>query len=147
MEKIDQNYTLIIAGILAIGVEILLGAVTGFDLFLIGIIFIISGAVGKAFNSFPSALVSIVFLSFFYVLFVRKLIKQKLVIATKQTNVDSLMGKKGMVLKKITSQKAGQVKIEGEIWRAESDKEIEIDQEIVVKSVSGVTLKVEMPKI
>jgi len=39
----DKNYFLIIIGIGAMVLEILMGSVTGFDLLLIGVIFVISG--------------------------------------------------------------------------------------------------------
>lgn len=139
----NPNYLLIILGILAIVIEILLGAATGFDLFLLGVILIISGGIGYLVNSFSYALISVILLPFFYIAFARKLIKQKLTIATKATNVEGLIGKKGVVIKKISAHQPGQVKVEGEIWRAESHQEIGENQEIVVKSVSGVTLKVE----
>ena len=144
--NINQNYLLIILGIAAIIVEIILGAATGFDLFLLGVILILSGGIGYIANSFSYALISIILLSFIYISFARKLIKQKLTIATKTTNVEGLIGKKGIVVKKITVNQPGQVKMEGEIWRAESENAIGENETVVVKSVSGVTLKVEIAK-
>lgn len=123
-------------------VEVALGAATGFDLLLIGVIFIISGVFGILVHSTTYSLVAIAALSFLYLLIGRKFIKKALTIETKSTNVDNVLHRKGLVTKMITAKKAGQVKIEGEIWRANSDKTIDVGKEIVVESVSGVTLKV-----
>lgn len=141
----DKNYWLIIGGIFLIIIEIILGAATGFDLLLIGIIFIVSGFLGMITKSFTLSLVGIIFLSFLYLIFGRRFIHNKFSIETKSTNVDNLMGKRGLVLKEIGPHKAGQVKVEGEIWRAESDQDIKINTEVIIKGVSGVTLKVTMP--
>lgn len=143
MQQLDSNYLLIIVGIAAIILEIILGALTGFDLLLIGVIFIISGAFGLLFHSFTIALISVSIFSFAYVAFARGYIKKQLVIKTKATNVDALIGKKGIVLKSITPQKTGQVKVEGETWRAEADSTIDEQAQVVVESVSGVTLLVK----
>lgn len=138
----DKNYILIIVGIGAIVLEILLGAVTGFDLLLVGIIFVISGGLGTLFNSFIIALISTIVLTLLYILVGRRFVKQKLSIATKETNVGRLFGKKAVVIKKIEPNHPGQVKFEGEVWRAESEKSVAIGQEVTIESVSGVTLKV-----
>ncbi len=121
----------------------MIGVATGFDLLLLGLIFIISGTLGLLTNSLTISLVSITILSFLYLLLGRKMIKSKLSIATHSTNVDNIIGKSGLVIKKISKNKAGQVKVEGEVWRALGSEEIDEGREVVVQSVSGVTLKVE----
>lgn len=138
----DYNYLLIIIGIGAIIVELLLGAATGFDLLILGVIFIISGTIGSITSSFTYSLVSITILSFLYLFIGRKMVKKSLSIATHKTNVDNLIGKTGFVIKKINKKTAGQVKVEGEVWRAVGSHEFDPGQEVVVQSVSGVTLKV-----
>ncbi|OGK26560.1 hypothetical protein A3C28_03570 [Candidatus Roizmanbacteria bacterium RIFCSPHIGHO2_02_FULL_39_9] len=143
MDRLDWNNLLIISGLVLIVVEVALGAATGFDLLLIGVIFIVSGGLGILLHSTTYSLVSIAALSFLYLLIGRKFIKKALTIETKSTNVDNVLHRKGLVTKEITAKKAGQVKIEGEIWRANSDKTIDVGKEIVVESVSGVTLKVK----
>lgn len=145
--KLDNNFLLIIAGIIAIVAELVLGVATGFDLFLIGVIFILAGVVGTLLNSFSIALGVVVVLSLLYVFVARAFIKSKLTIQTRNTNVDALIGKKGIVIKKITSQKPGQVKVEGEVWRAVSDaaaaEPLDEGAEVTVESVSGVTIQVK----
>lgn len=143
MENINNNYLLIIGGVIAIIAELALGVATGFDLFLVGVIFIVSGGVGLLFNSFSFALVLVVVLSLLYIFVGRSFIKERLTITTRATNVDALIGKKGMVTKKITKDVVGQVKVEGEVWRAASDTNIDAGSRVVVESVSGVTLTVK----
>lgn len=142
MEKIDKNYLLVILGIVAVIAEIVMGVATGFDLLLIGVILMISGGLGILSKSFVVALVATAVLSFLYVVLGRKMIKNKLTIATKATNSDNLIGRKCLVTKKIFINKPGQVKIEGEIWRASSEHDIDEGAEVVINSISGVTLKV-----
>ncbi len=139
----DSNYYLIIAGILAIVVELLLGVATGFDLLLIGVIAITAGVVGLLTGSFQLAIALVFLLTILYVLIGRSFVRSKLKIATKATNVEALMGKKVVVVKKITSKVPGQVKVEGEIWRASSSETLDEGEEAVVHSVSGVTLQVK----
>ncbi|OGK38365.1 hypothetical protein A3F03_01420 [Candidatus Roizmanbacteria bacterium RIFCSPHIGHO2_12_FULL_41_11] len=142
MDLSDRNILLIIIGIVFITAEIIIGAATGFDLLLTGVILIISAIIGMILGSFTISLVLITILALLYIFIGRKFIKSKLTIATKSTNVDSLIGKKGMVVKGIQPHHPGQVKVEGELWRAESEKNIIEGSEVKIESVSGVTLKV-----
>lgn len=62
----------------------------------------------------------------------------------KPTNVYSIIGKEGIVLETIDSiNGTGKVKVNGELWSAISDSNIEKDEKIKVISVNGVKLKVE----
>src|SRR5688572_2572629 len=77
-EFTNPNYLLVIAGIIAIVVELLLGVATGFDLLLIGGIFIISGLIGYVTSSFTIALILVAVLSIIYVFVGRQFVKSKL---------------------------------------------------------------------
>ncbi|MEO6509289.1 MAG: NfeD family protein [Patescibacteria group bacterium] len=142
MEHVDKNYLLVLLGIIAITLEVLLGAPTGFDLLLLGLIFVIGGGVGILTMNFSFALGVIIILSFLYIFLARRIIKDKLSVTTRKTNIDNLIGQKATVLKQISADKPGQVKVEGEIWRAEADDTIEAAKQVTIESVSGVTLKV-----
>lgn len=137
-----ESYILIALGIVAIIIELLLGAATGFDLLIIGIVFVVSGVLGVVFHSFFVAMGFVIFLLLLYVFVGRKIVKNTLSIDTKKTNIDSILGKKGVVVKKITPHHPGQVKVEGEIWRAESEDTIDVHREVLIQSVTGITLKV-----
>jgi len=135
--------TLIILGVAAIILEIILGAATGFELLILGIVFIIGGGVGALTGSLPAAIISIIILITGYIVFGRNRIKTALHITTTKTNSDSIIGKSGLVVTEITPDQPGQIKIEGEVWRAESDKIIEKGKKVTIESVSGVTVKVK----
>ncbi len=142
MQNVSANYVLIGLGIVAIVVELLLGVATGFDLFLAGLSLILGGIIGMVSGSFTVGLISTVILIFLYIFLGRKFIKNKLHIETQATNVEGIMGKQAMVVKEITPDEPGQVKVEGEIWRARASKTLAKGELVVVKSVSGVTLEV-----
>lgn len=60
------------------------------------------------------------------------------------TNVNSIIGKQGIVLEEIDSvNSTGKVKVNSEIWSAISDTNIEKDSKIKVIEINGVKLKVE----
>lgn len=63
-----------------------------------------------------------------------------------KTNIDAVMGKRGIVYQRITRTEAGFVKVESEEWRASSKEDIEEGEEIEVIGVKGVTLQVRRPK-
>lgn len=67
---------------------------------------------------------------------------------TKQTNIYSIIGKEGIVLETIdTLNGTGTVKVNGELWSAISDSNIEKGEKIKVQSVNGVKLKVEKTNV
>lgn len=62
-----------------------------------------------------------------------------------KTNVDSLVDKRGIVIKSIEEHVYGQVKLGGQIWTAKSydDATILEGQEVIVVSIDGVKLVVK----
>ncbi len=54
---------------------------------------------------------------------------------------DAIVGKKGIAIEEINPQ--GLVKINGELWGAESAENIAIGEEVIVTGYSGIKLKVE----
>jgi len=65
---------------------------------------------------------------------------------TIKSNVDSLIGQKGIVIEKISGKKSmGMVRVNNELWRAvaENDEVIQKDEEIAVLKVEGVHLVVK----
>lgn len=138
---------IVLLGIIAIIVEIILGAPTGFDLLLSGLILIISGFLGNFFNSQIVMYGSIAFLSLFYIFFGRAFIKNKLTPEDRKTNADALIGKKAVVIKTITHEHPGQVKVEGEIWRAQANAKIEPGTQVAIDTITGVTVHVNKIEI
>ena len=138
----NVNILFIILGFIMIGIEILLGAVTGFELLILGLILIVSGSLGYVANSFVLAIFTATVLLFVYVFFGRQKLRDYLVLGTKKTNVDSLIGKEAAVIEDISSTNAGKVKIDGEVWRASCGETVKKGSTVKIESVSGVTLSV-----
>ncbi|MDM8534930.1 NfeD family protein [Clostridiaceae bacterium HSG29] len=72
-------------------------------------------------------------------------VKKHLKVGDNKTNIDSIIGKKGKIERKITKFDIGQVNIEGHIWSAISynEEEIDLNEEVEVVSVEGVKLIVK----
>jgi len=142
MTNIDANWVLVYLGLGAILIELFVGVHTGFDLVLLGVSMIVGGVFGNFFHSFQLGLITASILAFLYIFLGRKIIKQHLNITTTKTNIESLIGKSALVIKPITPISCGQVKIFGEIWRAEAEEEIKTGEKVKIVAVEGVTLKV-----
>ncbi|MBI4080280.1 MAG: NfeD family protein [Candidatus Levybacteria bacterium] len=142
MQELSTNHVIIVLGVIAIIAEMVMGVATGFDLFVIGVILVISGALGIMTASFSLSMILIPVLSVLYIFVGRRFIKQRLAITTHATNADALIGKQGEVVRKITKEHPGRVKIDSEVWRAQAQTHIDEGAQVVVQSVSGVTLTV-----
>ena len=62
--------------------------------------------------------------------------------APQKSNVDALVGQVAIVTKAIDQNDGGQVRFEGEVWRATSDAAIPTEQKVRIVSVSGTKVKV-----
>jgi len=126
--------------------ELALGVITGFDLALIGASLIAGGIVGLIFGSANIGLIATAILAFLYFALFRKWLKSKLHVRNQPSNVDAVIGRTGVVTKRIAPRDCGLVKIGSEEWRAElaqpNGSALEPGAEIKVLSVEGVTLKV-----
>lgn len=60
-----------------------------------------------------------------------------------KTNLDRVIGMKGVVTEKILPLKFGEVKVDGKKWTAFSDEELNEDDVVKILSIDGVKLKVE----
>ncbi len=75
--------------------------------------------------------------SVLFVLLARPIAKRYMEGDSRPSNVDELVGREGVVIEAIEPHKSGQVKIRGEIWRAESGEPIPQDALIEVLKVDG----------
>lgn len=75
----------------------------------------------------------------------RKVAVEKLKIGQYKTNIDELIGKECVVIKPISAYEAGEVKVEGKIWRAISEsKQSYAGQDVaIVLRIEGVTIIVK----
>lgn len=134
---------LAVAGLFLVALELFLGVQTGFDFVVIGTILIIGGLVGSATSSLTVGLLLSIALSVIYVVVGRNSIRQKIVVMTHKTNIDKLVGSRGIVVRSLTPDTPGLVRVGDEDWRAESDDVLFEKDKVQVVSLSGVTLKVK----
>ncbi len=145
MISLDAWLVFVIIGLLLIVIEAIIGVEAGYDLVMIGSAFVIGGLVTMPFNSWlvTSVIVSVVCVA--YVALGRKYVHRIKTVDAARTNVDAIIGKRGVVLQSIARNMDGVVKVENERWRARSEDSISEGEEIIVTGLSGVTLLVNKP--
>ena len=77
--------------------------------------------------------------------FTRKIFVEKLKAGSEKTNVDSLVGEKGVVISPIHPYEVGQVKVGGQVWSAvgkNPDETFAVDQLVKINAIEGVKLVV-----
>ena len=142
MFDISLSKVFVILGLLAVLLELYLGIQAGFDLVVIGTVMIASGLIGDFFNQFTITLIMAISFCGIYLVFFRKVIKQKIASVPHHLNTDRLQESEGVVIKAISKNSAGQVMIDDETWRAVSPTSLKTGDQVVVESVRGVTVHV-----
>ena len=69
-------------------------------------------------------------------------IKKILPVKTK-TNIDRIIGMKGIVTEKITKKTSGEVKVDGKRWTAIADETINTDETVEILEINSTKLKVK----
>lgn len=133
-------------GLLMILLELIIGVATGLDLVFLGSAFIIGGLVTWPFHSWVLTLIITLVICVAYLALGRRYVHRWTATRKEKTNIDAIIGKKGIVLQSITENVDGRVKVGNEEWKARAEETIEKGAEIVVISISGVTLNVEIFK-
>lgn len=143
--NISISQIFIIIGLLMILAELIVGIDTGFDLLLIGSILVISGLIGSFFGPFGVWLTIIlaIVLSIVYIGFFRSRVKRRITVASSKTNIDKVIGATGTVVRQITPETAGIVRIDDEQWRASADEILYDGDPVVINAVEGVTVIVQ----
>lgn len=59
------------------------------------------------------------------------------------TNIDRVIGMKGIVTEKILKNKFGEVKVDGKLWTAFADSQIKENSTVEILEINGVKLKVK----
>ncbi|BEP27739.1 NfeD family protein [Helicovermis profundi] len=95
---------------------------------------------------FVIQLIAFLVVSIILLFFTRPIAKKYLKIGTEKTNIDSLIGKVGVVVKRIERHKVGQVKVEGQIWSAKNidNDTIYVDSQVEVLRIEGVKVIVKI---
>lgn len=128
---------LILAGVFVIG-EVL---TSGFLIFWLGLGALIAMAVSFITDNIIIQTTVFLISSVILILATKPLVKKFANTETVKTNVSSIIGKKGLVTKDINSiNSTGQVKVDGELWSAigENDMEISKGTEVKVIEIKGV---------
>ena len=137
---------MVIGGLICVILELALGALTGLDLALVGGSLTIGGAIGLLAGSARIGLLAGGVLALVYLAIFRSWLKSKLTVRNIASNVDAVLGKTGVVTKRIAPSEPGRVKVGAEVWRAElagaEDATRDLGAQVTVQSVEGVTLKV-----
>lgn len=89
---------------------------------------------------FVFIIVSIVLL-----IFTKPIVTKKLKVGIHKTNIDSMIGEHGVVIKQIGKLETGQVKVGGQIWTSvsETEEEIAINCNVIILAIEGVKLIVK----
>lgn len=132
----------IVIGLLLVLLELVVGIESGLDLVLIGSVLLISGFVGLVLGSIPVMLVLAIGLSVLYIAVGRRKLRHRMSVGTNRTNVDRLLGAPATVVREISPEKAGMVRMDDETWRAIADEILYESDVVTVESVEGVTLRV-----
>jgi membrane protein implicated in regulation of membrane protease activity len=140
------NWLLVIGGIVCVIVELALGAMTGFDLALVGGSLAVGGGIGLFVGSEKVGLFAAGGLALVYLAVFRSWLKSSLTVKNHSSNVDAIVGRTCVVTKRIAPYEPGMVKVGGEVWRAElagsGEPARDPGAEVKVESVEGVTLRV-----
>lgn len=83
------------------------------------------------------------FISLFFIIITRPLIKKFFDHNDTASNVQALIGQHGICITAISPLEYGQVKVNGETWTAFSGEDISLGERIVVMGIEGVKLYVE----
>jgi membrane protein implicated in regulation of membrane protease activity len=133
----------IIIGMIMVLMELIVGVDTGLDLVFLGSAFILGGLITWPFNSWVLTLIVTCVICVAYIALGRRYVHRWTATKKTKTNVDVMIGQKGIVIKSITPNVDGRVRVRSEEWKARADGDISEGEEIVVTAVSGVTLNVE----
>jgi membrane protein implicated in regulation of membrane protease activity len=142
MEFADEWLWLIFIGIgvALVVLEFLAGIETGFELVSIGATFVLGGIVAWPLDNWLVAVIVTAVLCLVYLTVARRYIRQWVQVRTTPTNVDAVIGRGGVVIKDISRNTPGRVRVGAEEWRASAEEEIGEGVEITVTGVRGATL-------
>ena len=138
----------VVAGLVMILAELIIGVETGFDLVIVGSILAIAGAVTSFFNSWVVTVVSGSVVCVIYFIAGRRYVHRLRKWQTEiKSGADALIGESGIVTRPITRVSDGSVKVGNESFRARADDDIGKDEEIEVTGIKGITLIVKKKEV
>lgn len=130
-----------------LGIIIILSILELETVSLFSIWFIISGIVSlilSIFNvDFTICFGVFVILGVILLVTTRKSLLKVVKVKKEHTNLDRIIGKKGVVTEKITKDNIGEVKVDGKTWSAYSNQELKEGTIVRVLEINSVKLNVE----
>ena len=124
-----------------------LGFIEAITVNLVTIWFVISGIVSLILSFFINDFIIqfsvFVILGILLLITTRSWLNKVFKINKNKTNLDRVIGMRGIVTEKITKNSPGEVKVDGKRWMAVSDKTINVDNDVKILEIDGVKLKVE----
>lgn len=134
-------YVWLILFLVFLGLEIMTTGVFFFLCFSTGALFAMLFSLLGA--SFQVELIIFCAVSLASILLIRPLFKKYVAKQKTETNVDSLIGTKAIVIEDIKVNDMGKVKTEGEIWLAVSKENIAKGETVIIESIDGTKLVVK----
>lgn len=126
---------------------VFLGLLEAFTINLVSIWFVISGIIALIIsffsNNFFLQFASFVILGIVLLLFTRMPLEKKLLGKKEKTNLDRIIGMKGVVTEEINQNKTGEVKVDGKLWSAIANMPLKKGEVIKVLNMKSVKLEVE----
>ena len=124
-----------------------LGFIEAITVNLVTIWFVISGIVSLILSFFINDFIIqfsvFVILGILLLITTRSWLNKVFKINKYKTNLDRVIGMRGIVTEIITKNSPGEVKVDGKRWMAVSDKTINVDNDVKILEIDGVKLKVE----
>lgn len=125
---------------------IILGIIEAITINLVSIWFVISGLFAMItsfiFDSFLIQFAIFVVLGVILMILTRNTLEEKLV-KKEKTNLDRVIGMKGVVTEEINEMKVGEVKVDGKNWSAISNEPLKVGEKVKILKIEGVKLQVE----
>lgn len=129
-----------------LGIVIFLGFIEANTINLVSIWFVISGLISLLLSFFIDDFVTqfgvFVIIGILLMLLTRKSLEKKLV-KKEKTNLDRIIGMKGVVTEKIDDLSVGEVKVDGKKWSATSAQTLEVGEIVKILKMKGVKVEVE----
>ena len=126
---------------------VFLGLLEAFTINFVSIWFVISGIIALIIsffsNNFFLQFASFVILGIVLLLFTRMPLEKKLLGKKEKTNLDRIIGMKGVVTEEINQNKIGEVKVDGKLWSAIANMPLKKGEVIKVLNMKSVKLEVE----
>lgn len=129
-----------------LGIIIFLGIIEALTINLVSIWFIVSGLVALLLSfiidSFIIQFATFVIIGIILMILTKKSLEEKLV-RKEKTNLDRIIGMKGVVTEDVDEMNIGEVKVDGKRWSAVSSNKLQVGEKVKILKIKGVKVEVE----